>query len=53
MTSVTALRDALFRGVDRFLVDVFSNKAKAVVAEERLKTFTHLYDRQQGHFGEP
>lgn len=53
MTSVTALRDAFFLGIDRFLVDVFSNKAKAAVAEERLKKFTHLYDRQQGHFGEP
>jgi hypothetical protein len=37
VVSVSALADAFFRGIDEFLIDLFANKGKAAVAEERLR----------------
>jgi hypothetical protein len=37
LVSVPALADAFFAGVDKFLVDLFADKKKASVAEQRLK----------------
>ena len=31
-----ALAEAFFRGIDRFLIDLFSDKKKAEIAEKRL-----------------
>jgi len=47
MVSVTALADAFFRGVDKFLIDVFSDKQKAHSADERFKVLVHTlaYDK--------
>jgi hypothetical protein len=36
MVSVPALAEAFFRGIDRFLIDLFSDKKKAEIAEKRL-----------------
>ena len=38
LVSVPALADAFFSGVDRFLVDVFSDPTRRSVAEQRLQT---------------
>jgi hypothetical protein len=45
LVSVPALRDALFQGMDRFLIDVYKNpKSKeAQLANERFKTLVHDY----------
>ena len=37
--SVPALKNAFFAGIDKFLVDVFSNKTRAETVEARLKNF--------------
>lgn len=42
IVSVEALAIAFFSGVDRFLVDLFSNKSRAVLAESRFKGMYHL-----------
>ena len=39
MVSIPGIKDALFAGIDKFLVDSFANKAKAPIVEERLKKF--------------
>jgi hypothetical protein len=39
LVSVPALAEAFYKGIDQFLVDLFANKNKAKVAEERLKWF--------------
>lgn len=41
LVSVTALADAFFSGIDRYLVDLFSTREKAAVAEERLRKLVH------------
>ena len=41
LVSVPALADAFFSGVDKFLVDLFANKNKAPIAEQRLKKLVH------------
>lgn len=47
MVSVPALAKAFFDGIDRFLVDLFSNPQKAVIAEERLQWFIQKIDCKQ------
>ena len=37
LVSVPALAEAFFKGIDRFLVDAFSDKARAPIIEERMK----------------
>lgn len=39
LVSVLALAEAFYKGIDEFLVDLFTNKEKAKVAEDRLKRF--------------
>jgi len=41
LVSITALKTAFIKGIDRFLIDVFSDKEKSKIVEERLKTFVH------------
>lgn len=41
MISIKALTDAFFNGVDKFLVDLFADKQKGKVAEERFKKLVH------------
>ena len=41
LVSVPALAEAFFKGVDQFLIDIFSNKEKAAIAEERFKKLVH------------
>jgi len=37
LVSIPALAESFYKGIDQFLIDLFSNKDKAIVAEERLK----------------
>lgn len=37
LVSVPGLAEAFFKGIDRFLVDVFSNKDRPPIVEERLR----------------
>lgn len=46
IVSVSALADAFFNGIDLFLVDLFSNKEKAAIAEERLKELMQDHNRE-------
>ena len=46
IVSVSALADAFFEGIDAFLVDLFSNKEKAAIAEERLKELMQEHSRE-------
>ena len=39
LVSVPALAESFYKGIDKFLVDLFSNTDKAKVAEDRLKWF--------------
>jgi len=39
LVSVPALAESFYKGIDQFLVNLFSNKDKAKVAEDRLKWF--------------
>ena len=48
MVSIRALADAFFSGVDRFLVDLFSDVANATLPEERLKWMHHTLPYQAG-----
>jgi len=43
LVSLPALRDALFRGIDRFLIDTYKNpkSERAKLADERLTTLVH------------
>jgi len=43
LVSIPALKNAFFNGIDKFLLDVFSDKAKAKIVEERLETFVHAF----------
>jgi len=43
LVSLDALAAAFFKGIDQFLIDLFSNEEKAPVAEERLKKLVHSY----------
>ena len=46
IVSVSALADAFFCGIDNFLVDLFSNKEKAAMAEERLTELMQEHNRE-------
>jgi hypothetical protein len=37
LASVPGLAEAFFRGIDKFLVDAFSDKARAPIIEERMR----------------
>lgn len=39
LVSVPALAESLYKGIDQFLVDLFSNQDKVRIAEDRLKGF--------------
>ena len=39
LVSVPALAESFYKGIDQFIVNLFSNKEKAKVAENRLKLF--------------
>lgn len=41
MVSIEALADVFFKGVDQFMIDVFSDTNKAPIAEERFKKIVH------------
>ena len=43
LVSVPALADSFFKGVDRFLVDIFADKSKASAVEARILKITHEY----------
>lgn len=46
---IEALAEAFFRGVDRFLVDVFSDKTRAAAAENRFAKMYHLVPADEVH----
>lgn len=46
IVSVSALADSFFKGIDAFLIDLFSNREKAAIAEERLKELMQEYSRE-------
>ena len=39
LVSVPALAESFYKGIDQFLIDLFSNKDKIKIAENRLKSF--------------
>lgn len=41
MVSVEALRNSFFNGVDKFLIDLFSDKKKSLLAEKRFQWLVH------------
>ena len=41
LVSVTGLAAAFFNGIDRYLVDLFSTRERATLAEERLRKLVH------------
>jgi hypothetical protein len=41
LVCVEGLAQAFFRGVDKFVVDVFTNKGKARIAEQRFTKLCH------------
>ena len=41
--SVPALKNAFFQGIDKFLVDAFSDRTKAETVETRLKNFVQAF----------
>jgi hypothetical protein len=41
IVSIKALVDAFFQGIDKFLIDLFSIKEKAQIAEERFQIMLH------------
>jgi len=43
LVSVPALAEAFSRGIDQFLIDLFSDNKKAQVAEERFKKLVHTF----------
>ncbi len=48
LVSVPALAEAFFRGIDRFLVDLFSDRNRAKIAETRLREFIQRLPRTGG-----
>jgi hypothetical protein len=42
LVSIEALAEAFFNGVDKFLINIFANKERASIAEQRLKKLVHL-----------
>jgi hypothetical protein len=47
MVSIPALAEAFFTGVDKYLIDIFSNTDKAKIAEQRLKELVHTLLRKE------
>jgi hypothetical protein len=45
LVSIAALRDALFQGIDQFLIDIYKNPGsrQAKTANERFQTLVHSY----------
>ena len=43
MVSVTALAKSFFSGMDRYLIDLFSNSQKQPIAEQRLNSLVHIF----------
>jgi len=41
LVSIEGLATAFFNGIDKFLIDLFSNENKARIAEQRLKELVH------------
>jgi hypothetical protein len=46
LVSVAALAEAFFRGIDQFLVDLFTDRRRAEVAEKRLQRFIQNLPRK-------
>ena len=44
LVSIAALRDSLFAGIDRYLVDLFADKNRASVAESRLNLLVTAFN---------
>jgi hypothetical protein len=42
VVSITALKDAFFKGIDEFLVSAFADKNKAPIVEKRLRSFFQI-----------
>jgi hypothetical protein len=49
MVSIPGLKDAFFAGIDKFLIDSYSNKIKTPVVEERLKNLYYIYQAAQAN----
>jgi hypothetical protein len=51
LVSIRGLADAFFKGVDRFLVDVFADASRGALAEARLRDCVHSlpYDPRRDH----
>lgn len=47
LVAVPALADAFFSGVDKFLIDLFADRNKAPIAEERLKNLVQTIPFKQ------
>lgn len=41
MVSIRALSESFFNGIDKFMIDLFSDTAKAKIAEKRFETIVH------------
>lgn len=48
LVSVPALAEAFFRGVDQFLIDLFSDGGRAQLGEERLRKLVHCLPYDPG-----
>jgi hypothetical protein len=46
LLSIESLQVAFFRGIDRFLIDIFSDRNRAAAAESRLQWFCNTIRRQ-------
>jgi hypothetical protein len=46
LVSVTALAEAFYNGIDRFLVDLFADKNRSEIAEKRLNWFIQKHPRK-------
>ncbi len=46
LVSVVGLAEAFFRGIDKFLVDLFADGRKAEIAEERLNWFIQKFPKK-------
>ena len=43
LVSISALKEAFFKGIDSFLVEAFADRGKAPIIEKRLQTFIHIF----------
>jgi hypothetical protein len=48
MVSIAALAESFFQGVDKFLIDVFSDSKRAPLVEDRLQSLVHLLPMKEG-----